>query len=479
VVVDAAAVIARLLLAVVFAVAGVSKLRDRPGTREATVGFGVPPRLARPLALLLPVVELAVAVLLLPAATAAVGAACALFLLLLFSTAIAANLARGRTPECHCFGQLHSEPAGWKTLGRNAALAGVALFALGGTLAEPPASALAWIGRLDGSELLALAVAVAALALLALGAAAFVTLMRSYGKLLVRLDRLEAAIQSAGIEIPGDEPMPELGLEPGTPAPAFAGLDELLAPGVPVLLLFTSPNCGPCKALLPRAAEWQREDADVLTVAFASDGEADDVRAEADEFELDHVLVDEGHRIYESFRANGTPSAVVVATDGTIASWVASGSEWIERLVAEATAEPAEDERLPLGSPAPDIGLTTLEGDSMTVSELRGRDTLLLFWNPDCSFCRSMHEELRAWEESMNGTAPQLVVVSSGDAESTREEGFRSLVLLDESFEAGSAFGANGTPMAVLVDRDGRVASSVVAGADAVLALATTDAEVA
>jgi hypothetical protein len=45
-------------------------------------------------------------------------------------------------------------------------------------------------------------------------------------------------------------------------------------------------------------------------------------------------------------------------------------------------------------------------------------------------------------------------------------------VRLDEDFSAGTAFQANGTPMALLLDADGRIASGVVAGADAVLELA-------
>ena len=47
-----------------------------------------------------------------------------------------------------------------------------------------------------------------------------------------------------------------------------------------------------------------------------------------------------------------------------------------------------------------------------------------------------------------------------------------SPVLIDERFGAGAQFGATGTPMAVLISADGRVASEVVAGADAVFALA-------
>ena len=474
----------RLFLAAVFAVAGAAKLADRAGTRRAVVEFGAPERLAGPLALLLPLAELAVAGLLLPATTALVGAAGALALLAVFSGAIALSVARGRAPDCHCFGQLHSAPASWKTLARNGALPAIAVFAVAGALAEPDRSAVAWIGRLEGAEILALAVAVAAAVLLVAGALAFLSLLRSYGRVLVRLDRVERALADAGFDLDDEDagPPPEFGLEPGTPAPAFAvadvagasvALDDLLAPVRPLLLLFTSPNCGPCKTLLPEAAEWQREHSRELTVAFATDGAQDDVRAEAEEFELEHVLLDTDRRLYEAFQANGTPSAVLVAPDGTIGSWVAPGNDWIERLVAQTLAEPEEEPGLPVGAEVPPLELRSLDGDQVALSDLQGQDTLLLFWNPGCGFCRSMHDDLLAWESTSNGNGPRLVVVSSGDAESTRADGFRSTVLLDEDFAAGSAFGANGTPMAVLLDANGRLASAVVAGADAVLALAS------
>ncbi len=472
---------ARLVLAAVLAVAGVAKLADRGGARQAVSEFGAPERLATPIAYLLPLVELAVAGMLLPSSTAVAGAAGAVALLVLFSAAIAVSLARGRAPECHCFGQFHSAPASWKTLARNGALAGIAVFALVGGLAEPDRSAVAWIGRLAGAEILALAVGLAAAAVLAIGAVAFLSLLRSYGQVLLRLDRVEQALGQAGIEVAAPEEAPEIGLEPGSPAPPFATTDangepvtlgDLLSPRLPLLLLFTSPHCGPCKTLVPLSAEWQREHADALTVAFACDGAADDVRAEAEEFELEHVLVDDDLRIYEAFNGSGTPSAVLVAADGTIGSWVAPGSDWIERLVARTLAADPEESGLPIGAEAPELELPSLAGEPVSLSELRGHQTLLLFWNPSCGFCRSMHEDLLAWERDDRNGAPELVVVSSGDEESTRAEGFRSLVLLDERYEAGGAFGAGGTPMAVLLDAEGRVASEVVAGADAVLAIA-------
>jgi methylamine dehydrogenase accessory protein MauD len=470
----------RLGLAAVFAVAGVAKLRDREGTRKALVDFGASGRIVGPVAVALPVAELATAALLLPARTAVYGGVGALSLLALFSVAIAWNLMRGRAPECHCFGQLHSSPASWKTLARNGLLAGLAIAVIAGSVAEPDASGVAWLGALDGPERLALITAGVAAALLALGGAAFLSLMRSYGTVLVRLERVETALTEAGIDLPEDSEKPQVGLEPGTAAPAFwaqslagepVSLETFAARGLPSLLLFTSPRCGACEALLPVVAEWQRDHADELRVVLVSDGTDDEAGSELGAFELVDVLPDSNGELYTAFRANGTPSAVIVRPDGTIGSWVASGRTWIEELVEETLARGAE-EGLPPGTPAPALELPTLDGPSVSLESLRGRAALLLFWNPDCGFCRAMHEELIAWEGSANGVTPQLVVVSSGSAESTRAEGFSSMVLIDDAFAAGSAFGANGTPMAVLVDADGRIASRVAGGAEAVLALA-------
>ena len=99
-----------MLLAVVFVAAGAAKLADRAGSRQAVADFGVPSSLATPLATLLPLAELAVAAALIPAASAWWGALGALALLLLFVAGIGINLARGRKPDCHCFGSLSSGP---------------------------------------------------------------------------------------------------------------------------------------------------------------------------------------------------------------------------------------------------------------------------------------------------------------------------------------------------------------------------------
>ena len=68
-------------------------------------------------------IQLATAVALVVHPTAWLGGVAALVLLLAFIGGIARAMAHGQAPDCHCFGQLHSAPAGRATLARNAALA--------------------------------------------------------------------------------------------------------------------------------------------------------------------------------------------------------------------------------------------------------------------------------------------------------------------------------------------------------------------
>src|SRR5437764_1068069 len=92
--------IARILLALVFFVAGLAKLADQPGSQQALRDFGVPARLAHPFGVLLPLAELAVAVALVPSLSAWWGTLGALVLLLLFVGGIGYNLASWRQQDC-------------------------------------------------------------------------------------------------------------------------------------------------------------------------------------------------------------------------------------------------------------------------------------------------------------------------------------------------------------------------------------------
>lgn len=118
----------RLVLSVIFGVAGAAKLLDLRGAREAVTNCGVPPSFAKAVAVMLPLTEIGIALGLLFAKSARQSALAASVLLMVFVVAIGVNLLRGRAPECHCFGQLYSRPLGWPTLARNLVFAVCALF---------------------------------------------------------------------------------------------------------------------------------------------------------------------------------------------------------------------------------------------------------------------------------------------------------------------------------------------------------------
>jgi methylamine dehydrogenase accessory protein MauD len=515
--------VGRLVLAGVFAIAGVAKLADRSGSRQAITNFGLPSSFAAPLGVLLPLAELAVAIALIPASTALWGAIGALALLVLFIAGISLNLARGRKPDCHCFGQLHSAPAGWKTLARNGALAAVAGFVVWqGWQGDVGPSAIAWLGALSATQLLLLVGGAVVLGLLAGQWWFLIHLLRQNGRLLVRIEALEARAASTG-GVPQPSPngaqqsQPLAGLPVGSEAPSFnldgfhgetLTLDSVRSSGKPVVLLFTDPNCGPCNALLPEIGRWQVEHHDKLTIALISRGDPEENRAKAQEHNLQNVVLQEEWEVSEAYEVRGTPSAVLLRPEGTIGSAVAGGAEAIGTLVAlvaEAptrvplvpgapapapSAEGAQGQPCPkcgkvhaaaptvpaaleIGEPAPEVKLPDLEGNAVELADyFRGEETLVLFWNPGCGFCQQMLPDIKEWEQNRPEGAPKLLFVSAGPEEANREMGLASPVLLDQPFATGRAFGASGTPSAVLVDVEGKVASEVAVGAPAVLELA-------
>ena len=494
---EIALLIARLFLALVFALAGAAKAADLAGTRKAAIGFGIPQKAAVPLGYCLPFVEMLVALALLPRDTAWLGAICALGLLLIFAAAIGQSLIRGQRPDCNCFGQVHSRPVSWAVFSRNIGLAGAAalIVARGREGAGP--SAFNWLGGLKVAEIASLGLSVVAVVLLA---AVVVYLRRALGQQASMLERIEAmkrVIDEDYAEPPverKDAVAPLEGLQVGAPAPSFSlasmsggqvTLEDLLAYRKPVLLLFVSPNCSPCKALLPAIRVWERDYGDRLTIAVLSKQTLGDNQFWAANCGTT-VLVQGEDKDSEQYQARWTPAAVFVNPGGRLASRMTYGEPAIRALVSHAITGAVIGFNgsiphvsfgggpLEIGQRAPGFSLTDLRGRVVNTQDLLGEDTLLLFWDPSCGYCQAMSEDLRAWEQNPPKRAPKLAIIASGNAETVRIKGeeFESLVLIDPDFSIGQLFGSNSTPSAVLIDADGRIASSLAIGDRNVLELA-------
>jgi Thiol-disulfide isomerase and thioredoxins len=369
------------------------------------------------------------------------------------------------------------------TLLRNLLLASVAAGIAWAGPDAPVSTVIAWVGEAAAPPLIGLALAVILFALVGFEGWAILTLIAQNGRMLLRLEALEARLGG-----PAKQAQPAPGLLIGAPAPLFrlpspesgaVELSSLLREDKPVMLVFSNANCGPCEELLPEVARWQKALENELTIALLSEGSEKDTRRVAARHALAHLAVQSGPELTGAYRVAGTPSAVMVRPDGRIGSRVAGGADAIRALVAQIThksppREPPGNGHQPagrLGEPAPPLKLTELSGRRVELG--LGTETLVLFWNPACGFCQKMLPELKAWEANPPEDAPKLVVVSSGPAEDNRAMGLASPVLLEETgWELSRAFGANGTPSAILVDKAGRIASEVAVGKEAVFVLA-------
>lgn len=134
-------------------------------------------------------------------------------------------------------------------------------------------------------------------------------------------------------------------------------------------------------------------------------------------------------------------------------------------------------EGLPVGMEAPDFELPDLASVRRKLSEFRGNDVLLLFFNPKCGFCTKMAPDLAALPtEGGGGGRAMPVVVTTGDANENQrlveQYGIRCLVLLQKEMEVAAQYRAQGTPMGYRIDPEGRIASELAVGAESLLRLA-------
>jgi thiol-disulfide isomerase/thioredoxin len=111
---------------------------------------------------------------------------------------------------------------------------------------------------------------------------------------------------------------------------------------------------------------------------------------------------------------------------------------------------------------APDFTVTSLDGESVSLSDFQGQAVLINFWATWCPPCRAEMPALDAYYQAHRDEGFVLLAVNAGESRVAAEDftgsiGFNSPVALDTTGEAGEAFGVIGLPTSILIDAEGRI----------------------
>jgi peroxiredoxin len=121
------------------------------------------------------------------------------------------------------------------------------------------------------------------------------------------------------------------------------------------------------------------------------------------------------------------------------------------------------------GSPAPDFQLKDLQGETVKLSDLRGKALVIHFWATWCPHCLTEMPLLQKLDASLRHEGAQILAINLGEPRKqveryARERGLSFPILLDPRGRAAQAFGVVGLPTTILVDAEGRILRSLEMG---------------
>ncbi len=484
--------ILRVILAGVFTLAAIGKLLDRKGSEKALKEFEVPEPLIKPVAAGLPWVEIAVAAAFLFLATSWYASLAALLLLGSFTVGMLVQYAKGNAPDCHCFGQIHSEPVGIGSIIRNLVLAVPAVILAVSGLSSQGIDLVSAGGGQGSGNIMQIVIGAVVLALLTAAVFMLRKIIEQQSLILRRIEILEV-LTGEDREVSRDAAVGSLhaGLPIGSPVPVIELTDsagartssrEVVHAGRPSLFLFVGANCHPCESLIPDIREWVSEFEDSLDFVLISSGGLEENLSKFGEENVERLFIQKDRTAADLLGAMWTPTAILIDSKGAIVSRNAVGDNAIRDLVEGLRASDLTSEyfhyssgddgaKMKIGEPVPEFSLSDLDGNRIASDQLGGKMTLAAFWSTTCPYCINMIEDLKAWYGDRSEDDPELIVFSDGDPEQHKALGLSAPILLEKEYATASKLGMDGTPSAVLIDENGRIASETGVGADRIWAL--------
>lgn len=130
--------------------------------------------------------------------------------------------------------------------------------------------------------------------------------------------------------------------------------------------------------------------------------------------------------------------------------------------VEETTPPPTEATTDPNAVPAPDFTLQTLDGESVSLSDYRGKLVMINFWASWCPPCNSEMPDLQSYYEQHKDEDFIILGVNYQDTPDkvqafVEKYGVTFPILLDSDGQVANLFGVQGLPTSFFVDKQGNV----------------------
>jgi peroxiredoxin len=239
--------------------------------------------------------------------------------------------------------------------------------------------------------------------------------------------------------------------------------------GRPVMLVFWRINCSACQTQMPYTQalydKWSSDSIGVLTINVGDRASAvqDYVTSRGITYP---ILLDPQGKTAQDYGIIGVPMTFLIDSKGNLMAYKIGAFQnetAIERAIKgtfpSLILSPKTETGAQVGKVAPDFTLLTINGQSITLSNFRGKTVLLNFWVSSCDACVSELPYLQTASDNRTNQQFAILTINCGESSQTVRSIVDPLkptfpVLLDPEGTVCTAYN-RGAPTAFLIDSNG------------------------
>jgi peroxiredoxin len=235
------------------------------------------------------------------------------------------------------------------------------------------------------------------------------------------------------------------------------------------MLTFWKINCSACQFQMPfTQAFYDEQSAEAIAVLTVNVG---DSASAAQDYVTSRkltfpVLLDRQGKVAQMYGLPGVPVTFLIDSEGIVKAYkigAFQNQEEIENaiksLFPSLTLEPKAETGPEIGNLAPDFTLQTIDGQSITLNEFRGKTVLLNFWVNSCPACVDEMPYFQTVFDEQANEGLVVLAINCGESSQTVKSIVDGLeltfpMLLDPDGKVCTAY-KHGAPTTFFIDSNG------------------------